>query len=182
MKSLCVALALAALPAALATPAPAEMSHDQHMAHMARQMGITEPGQSAFGAIAEIVARLEADPATDWSRVDIDALRAHLVDMDRVTLWSRVETQPAETGARFTVTGEGDTVAAIRRMTHAHAAMMEGQWHFDVHDIENGAAVEVTVPAGDLPRLRGLGFFGLMASGMHHQMHHWMLATGADPH
>jgi hypothetical protein len=26
------------------------------------------PGQDAFGAIAEIVRLLEADPATDWGR------------------------------------------------------------------------------------------------------------------
>jgi hypothetical protein len=40
----------------------------------------TEPGQGAFAAIAEIIALLEADPNTDWSKVDITALREHLVE------------------------------------------------------------------------------------------------------
>jgi hypothetical protein len=44
------------------------------------------PGQDAFGAIQEIVAILEADSNTDWSKVDITALREHLIDMNEVTL------------------------------------------------------------------------------------------------
>lgn len=37
------------------------------------------PGQDAFGALQEIVGILEADPATDWSKVDLDGLREHLI-------------------------------------------------------------------------------------------------------
>jgi hypothetical protein len=29
---------------------------------------------------------LEADPKTDWSKVNISALREHLIDMDEVTM------------------------------------------------------------------------------------------------
>ena len=29
---------------------------------------------------------LEADPTTDWSKVNIGALREHLIDMDEVTM------------------------------------------------------------------------------------------------
>src|SRR5437016_4569299 len=46
----------------------------------------TRPGQEAFGAILEVVQILEADPTTDWSRVNIAALREHLIDMSEVTL------------------------------------------------------------------------------------------------
>jgi hypothetical protein len=46
----------------------------------------TMPGQDAFGAIQEIVRILEADAKTDWSKVNIAALRAHLIDMNEVTL------------------------------------------------------------------------------------------------
>ena len=46
----------------------------------------TMPGQDAFGTIQEIVQMLEADPATDWSKVNIAALREHLIDMNEVTL------------------------------------------------------------------------------------------------
>ena len=46
----------------------------------------TMPGQDAFGAIQEIVRILEADPKTDWSKVNLEALRQHLIDMNEVTL------------------------------------------------------------------------------------------------
>ena len=45
----------------------------------------TMPGQDAFGAIQEIVRILEADPKTDWSKVNLEALRQHLIDMKDVT-------------------------------------------------------------------------------------------------
>ena len=67
----------------------------------------TEAGQGAFAAIQEIVAILEADPNTDWSKVDIDALRQHLVDMNAVTLEAKVANAPVEGGLRFDVTGDG---------------------------------------------------------------------------
>ena len=38
----------------------------------------TRGGQDAFAAIQEIVEILAADPKTDWSKVNIDALRQHL--------------------------------------------------------------------------------------------------------
>src|SRR5579859_2920628 len=53
-----------------------------------------QPGQGAFAAIQEIVEILEADPHTDWSKVDINALQQHLIDMDNVTLHARVESAP----------------------------------------------------------------------------------------
>ena len=37
-------------------------------------------GHDAFGAIQEIVQILDADPNTDWSKVDLEALRQHLID------------------------------------------------------------------------------------------------------
>ena len=56
------------------------------MNHHGMMGGISSPGQAAFGAIEEIVQKLEADPATDWSKVNIGALREHLIDMNEVTL------------------------------------------------------------------------------------------------
>jgi hypothetical protein len=34
--------------------------------------------------------------------------------------------------------------------------------------------------AGHEARIRGLGFFGMLTEGVHHQRHHLMLARGAD--
>ena len=74
----------------LAAPLAAaqEMDHSKHMAAM-NGMPV-EGGQSAFAAIQEIVGILENDPHTDWSKVDIEALRQHLIDMDNVTLRAAV--------------------------------------------------------------------------------------------
>src|SRR5215475_4151224 len=61
-----------------------------HGAMHSQQSGVTGavtmPGQDAFGAIQEIVEILQSDPKTDWSKVNIDGLRQHLIDMNEVTL------------------------------------------------------------------------------------------------
>jgi hypothetical protein len=156
----------------------------QQMQH--QQAGMpAETGQSAFAAIQEIVSQLESDPATDWSKVNIEALRQHLIDMDNVTLRARVKTEENDDSIRFTVTGDGTVPDSIRRMVLAHAAMMNGQggWLYRAAPIPDGAILTVTPsdPA-QLLKLRGLGFIGIMAEGMHHQMHHMMLARGLNPH
>ena len=144
----------------------------------------TQPGQDAFAAIQEIVEILMADPKTDWSKVNIDALRQHLIDMNKVTLAGTVKDVPIDGGMRFDVTGEGAVRDSIRRMTTAHAATMNGVdgWKFEEADIEGGASLIVRAPAKDADKLRGLGFLGVLALGMHHQMHHLMIARGENPH
>ena len=144
----------------------------------------TEPGQSAFAAIQEIVQILENDPRTDWSKVDIEALRQHLIDMSNVTLAAHVSSEPLDGGMRFIVTGDGGVRDSIQRMTTAHAATMDGAngWHFVAKDTASGSIVEVRVPARDLDKLKALGFIGVMTRGMHHQQHHLMIARGEHPH
>ncbi len=143
-----------------------------------------EVGQGAFAAIQEIVELLEADPATDWNKVDIEALRRHLIDMDNVTLRADVTSEPVDGGIRFTVSGAGPVKESIQRMVTAHALAMDGVagWRFAVSETDAGAVLTVLVPAGDTSKLRGLGFIGVMARGMHHQMHHMMIARGQNPH
>ena len=92
-----------------------------------------QAGQSAFAAIQEIVQILEADPKTDWSKVDIEALRRHLIDMNNVTLYADVRSEPVEGGMRFTVTGAGAGQGLDPRAWSApHAATMNGVdgWRF----------------------------------------------------
>jgi hypothetical protein len=142
----------------------------------------TESGQSAFAAIHEIVGILEANPKTDWSKVNIDALRQHLVDMDNVTLHAKVMYQPLTNGEHIHVSGEGDVRDSIQRMVMMHASMAGDtpDWHMDATPAPDGAHINVTAktPVG-LQKLRALGFFGIMAEGMHHARHHMMLATGS---
>jgi hypothetical protein len=125
-----------------------------------------------------------ADPGTDWSKVDIDALRQHLVDMSNVTLAASVKSVPVEAGMRFDVTGEGPVRDSIRRMVAAHAATMNAVdgWTFEAEDIDGGASLTVRPPPKDAGKLKGLGFFGVLALGMHHQAHHLMIARGEHPH
>jgi hypothetical protein len=142
-----------------------------------------DTGQAAFAAIQDEVAALEADPATDWSRVNVTALRAHLVDMDALTLRADVTTRDVPGGIESTVTGrDGATVGAIQRMVPEHVAMGlrdEAAWHATWQP--RGDGVVLTVTSGDAreaTKLRALGFFGVMATGAHHAMHHDMLARG----
>ncbi|HEX7122934.1 MAG TPA: hypothetical protein VF178_11230, partial [Gemmatimonadaceae bacterium] len=75
----------------------------------------TQGGQAAFAAISEIVRLLEADSTTDWSKVDIERLRQHLIDMDEVTLRAQVSQAAVPGGLRMEVRGSGRTRDAIRR-------------------------------------------------------------------
>ena len=144
----------------------------------------TQPGQGAFAAIQEIVQILADDPKTDWSKVNIDALRQHLIDMNNVTLSANVKGEPIDGGMRFDVTGEGPVRDSVRRMTMAHAATMNGVdgWKFEAAEIDGGASLTVHAPAKDANKLRGLGFLGVLTLGMHHQEHHLMIARGENPH
>lgn len=169
-------LRLIALALLAALPANAQHAHSGHMATLP-----AEPGQSAFAAIAEIVALLQADPMTDWSRVDIPALREHLVDMELVTTEATVETDPTDTGATFRIHGEGRTIAAIRAMALAHPPFVQAEtgWTIIATPTEDGATWQVT---GKPEIIRALGVHGILTIGAHHQAHHLAIATGQSPH
>ena len=99
----------------------------------------TMPGQEVFGTIQEIVKILEADPTTDWSKVNIAALREHLIDMDEVTMRAAAIERALNNGVEITVTGEGRTLDAIKRMVPAHAHELEALgWQAQTEDLPNG--------------------------------------------
>ena len=181
LRSLIIATVLAS--PVIAQEHTAGMDHSGHTAGMSA-IEITEPGQSAFAAIEQIVLALDMDPNTDWASVDITGLREHLRDMDLVFTAAEVSSEVVAGGMRFTVTGEGRVREAIRNMTIAHAGVMDGvdNWGYAAAEHPEGATMTVTVPPFDMPRLQALGFFGVMATGMHHQDHHWAMATGGNPH
>lgn len=144
----------------------------------------TQTGQDAFAAITELVRILEADPRTDWSRVDLEAVRGHLIDMNDVVLRSSVTSTIIPGGAKFAVSGTGSAAAAIGRMIAMHAMELEKmpQWRASAKPTPDGAELTVIArsPAdtATVTRIRGLGFIGLLATGAHHQEHHLSLATG----
>ncbi len=142
-------------------------------------------GQSAFAAITEIVQILSDDPDTDWSKVNIQALRDHLVDMELVTTEANVRTRSEGRIVEFNVTGEGDVADAIERMVLAHSPILEMAtgWAVTAEPSANGAAMRIEVDTDqELARVLGLGFFGVLTIGAHHQAHHLQMALGADPH
>jgi len=144
----------------------------------------TMPGQDTFGAIQEIVQALQSDPKTDWSKVNIEALRQHLIDMNEVTLRAVATPRAFDNGIEFTVTGEGRTLEAIKRMVPAHVKELhEIGWNAKTDELSNG--VKLTVIASDaqpLTKLKALGFIGIMVQGGHHQPHHLMMAKGQMVH
>lgn len=143
-----------------------------------------EAGQSAFAAIQEIVVILRADPKTDWSKVNVEALRQHLIDMNNVTLLAQVKAEPTPQAIRFIVTGTGDITGSIQRMVLAHADTMSGVngWQLQGEKIGDGAILTVTATQPELTKIKALGFIGMMTEGMHHQEHHLALARGVDQH
>jgi hypothetical protein len=169
-----------ALLAPLASRTAAQVGHDHAAMHPAAAP--REPGQSAFAAIGELVRLLDQDPSTDWSQVDLERLRQHLIDMNDVTLGSRVTQTAIPGGFEAEVVGEGRVSDAIRRMTHAHATALaaEAGYRAIVEDIPGGVrfAVVLTDPAANVARLRGLGFIGVMTVGEHHRAHHEAIARG----
>ena len=144
----------------------------------------TLPGQDAFGAIAEIVRILEADPATDWSKVDLERLRQHLIDMNEVMLRAVVAPSPVPGGLAMEITGTGRTEQAIRAMVVPHAAELDHMPSFTARAEALPGGVRLIVvarPPDDarlVARIRGLGFAGLMTEGAHHQAHHLAMARG----
>ena len=162
-------------------PIPHDMHHQHH--HPAGD-GPAMPGQDAFGAMAEIVRILEADPATEWSKVDIERLRQHLIDMNEVVLRASVKGAQVPGGLAMDITGTGRTARSIRAMVIPHTAELDAMpaWSAKAEPIPGG--VRLTVIARDptdaktVARIRALGFAGLLVQGGHHGPHHLAMAKG----
>ncbi|WP_417524038.1 hypothetical protein [Marinovum sp.] len=158
-----------------------------HRAHDAAPAAATlsEPGQGAFAALSEVVRLLEADPTTDWSRVDLTGLRAHLLDMDRLITAAQVTETALPDGLSSLATGDAETLATLRRMLPAHAAQLsqETRWTVTTEDTDDGMILRViSADPAVVARIQGLGFFGLMASQDHHRAHHLSIARGETAH
>ena len=163
--------------------------HDMSMHNMAAGPMPTSSGQAAFATMSEVVRMLKADSTTDWSKVNIEALRQHLIDMDAVTMRSVVKQHNVDGGMEADVTGTGTTTGSIKRMLSMHSMMLDqsAEYHAVATDIPNGMRFRVTAKdptdARTVAQIRGLGFAGLLTEGDHHARHHMALARGAmNPH
>jgi hypothetical protein len=179
--ALCLALSVQGAAAQSDMPVMDPAMHHGAMAGAPGEAMPTMPGQDAFGATQEIVRILESDPGTDWSKVNIEALRQHLVDMNEVTLHAEAATNAVEGGLRIVVTGEDRTLLAIQRMVPAQAHEINGMNGWKVKAESRADGVVLTVTASDpqqVVKIRALGFIGIMTEGMHHQRHHLAMARG----
>jgi len=173
-----------------ATPAMSaeEMTHHQDsLAAMHHHQVLTEPGNDAFGTIQEVVRTLRENPHTDWTRVNLEALRQHLVDMDNFTKHvSEISKHNIQSGVELEVRADSEAASqSLARALSAHPRMIKDEFGWDIAVSGNGPVyrMRVTSPRPqDVEQIRGLGYIGIMALGQHHQMHHWMIATGGNPH
>lgn len=194
MKPVTIAGAAAGICLAAGSALAQDHQHTPGMTHAAGMdmaaAGATslprEGGQAEFAAVGEIANMLQADPKTDWSKVDIDALRGHLIDMDNVMMLARVVTTPVPGGARFDISGDTPAIRqSIQHMVASHTAMTEGDngRHEVSAPTADGATMTVTANGDrDAAEIRALGFFGLLTGGAHHQLHHLMMAKGEMHH
>src|SRR3982751_403546 len=109
-----------------------------HASHGGASLSVAvPPGQAAYATMAAIVAMLEADSTTDWTKVNIEALRQHLIVMNDVTLHARAQQSAVPGGATMDVTGDGKVAESIRTMLRAHSAMLAelGPYRTTVTDI-----------------------------------------------
>lgn len=162
---------------------------DKHQHHhgVAGNPVLTEAGNDAFGTLQEVVDRLVSDPDTDWDKVNLEALREHLVDMDLFTKQVTVVSQrKIKHGTEIVVLPDNEKAAqSLARAMSAHPAMVEQETGWDMQVAKQDQGYRLTVTSEkrkDAKRIRGLGYIGIMALGQHHQAHHWMIANGADPH
>lgn len=169
--------------AAAMLPAPAFAQSQMHAGHTATAPMPAEPGQGGFGAMAEIVEILRSDDDTDWSRVDLRRLRAHLQDMDALMTELAVSEQEVPGGLEMTVERSSQGADAAWRMVPAHGPVLSAEtgWTSEV-TVGDDMIVWTVTDATDADEIRALGFFGLMATGNHHPAHHLALARGEIPH
>ena len=157
--------------------------HGHELARALNGAALRIPGQDAFGAIQEIVQILQSDPSTDWSKVNISALREHLIDMNEVTLRANAAERSLDNGIEIAVTGDGRTLDAIKRMVPAHVSeLVKLGWNAKTEDLQNGVRLTViSTDPKEATKLHALGFMGIMVQGGHHQPHHLMMAKGEMP-
>lgn len=144
---------------------------------------LTMPGNDVFGTIQEVVEELEADPDTDWTKVDLEALRQHLLDMKAFTEEVEViSKKPVENGVEIQVQpGTERAGDALKRLFSMHPAMLKKEKGWNMETKKEGHQWTIICTTEEKPeaeKIRALGYIGLLTEGAHHKLHHWMIATG----
>ena len=153
--------------------------------HMKQESSpLTMPGNEIFGTIQEVIHKLEADPNTDWSKVNLEALRQHLLDMKAFTEEvDVVGKKPIANGVEIHVRPQTKRAeGALERLFSIHPKMLKQEKGWNMTAKQNGNQLWTitctTKKPSEVKKIRALGYIGLLAEGSHHQLHHWMIATG----
>lgn len=146
----------------------------------------TLPGHSgdALGEVQRTVGLLLADPATDWSEIRLSRLRQRLADLNEITMNARVEEREAPGGLDVSVGGDEGTLESLRRIVPEHVRRMDGfrGWEVNLED-DAGETLGISIRADDAAEVevvRGLGFFGFLASGVHRPQNNLAVVRGRD--
>ena len=186
--SLSIAAMTIVMPMASAHMHHANMNHAAMMGHNTAptQVVLTESGTDPFATLQEVIAALESNTNTNWEKVNIEALRLHLVEMQDMTINVDVKQQYIDNGFQAVVTPTTNrAVQSLTRVLSGHPAQMKAETGWDMQVRDNNGVFTLTVTtdnAIDVAKIRGLGYIGVMAYGNHHQPHHWAIASGDNPH
>ena len=167
--------------------------HSQHNTqpsmhhHMKSSSPLSSAGNYAFWTIQEAIEKLDADPNTDWTKVNMEALREHLVDMQNFTINVDVLSQkPVKKGMEAVVRPTTkSSEESLERVFAAHPMQLKKEIGWDMKVEKKGDLFTVKVTTdkpAEVAKIRGLGYIGAMAMGAHHQLHHWSMVKGENPH
>lgn len=148
---------------------------------------LKEAGNAVFGTIQEAINQLDADPNTNWEKVDLEGLRQHLINMENFSVYVDVLSQEKiEKGAKIVIKAQNTVAqASLTRAMSAHPGMLKSETNWSMTATPDGDKYVLTITTEkpeEVARLRALGYIGVMALGDHHQVHHWSMASGYDPH
>ncbi|MBE8189645.1 MAG: hypothetical protein HAW58_01990 [Candidatus Thioglobus sp.] len=180
-----IAIILALLMSGIAMSAGLHEGMEHSKTHSGKPV-LTEAGTDAFATLQEAIRALEADPKTNWNKVNLEALRLHLLEMNDMVLNVKVRQNHISKGFAAIVTPTTDrALQSLKKVFSAHPAQMkkESGWDMKVSNNSGVFTLKITTEnASEVAKIRGLGYIGVMAYGGHHQPHHWAIASGNNPH
>src|SRR5699024_219134 len=151
-----------------------QSKHHKHHQSQLMETPLRLTGSDVFDAIQEVVEQLKANPNTDWSKVDLESLRQHLIDMKAFTEEVEVVEQGSiENGVKKTVKAETERAEkALNHMLEMHPKMMKVERGWDMTAEQKDGFWEITCTTSDaseVEMIRGLGYIGILVEGAHHQ-------------
>lgn len=163
------------------------ITHHQLTQPQPKNHPLIEAGNDIFAALQEVISALNADPKTDWSEVNLTALKEHLLDMrDMVINVELVSKKALKNGSEILIKPTNKRARqAMKRVLSGHPAQLKQEtgWNMSVtKQTDTYLLTTTTENQAEVSKIIGLGYIGLMAHGSHHQPHHWSMATGSNPH